>query len=90
MSAPGGQPSEFHIHLDPAIRSQGNGIHPSEPVPGSESGACERALALLGNLQVRQAGLSRPAALAWERAAFAEAFDHPEPSQRIRRFLEGD
>ena len=52
--------------------------------------ACERALTLLGNLQARQAGLPRPAALAWERAAFAEVFDHPEPSQRIQRFLEGD
>ncbi len=88
MSAPGGQPSEFHIHLDPAIRSQGNGNPPPGPVPGSESGACERALALLGNLQARQAGLPRPPALAWERAAFGEVFDHPEPGQRIRRFLD--
>ena len=61
-----------------------------EPVPGSGSGGCERALELLGNLQARQAGLPRPAALAWERAAFGEVFDHPEPGQRIRRFLEGD
>jgi hypothetical protein len=50
--------------------------------------ACERAISLLGNLQRRQDGLSRPAALAWERAAFAEVFDHPEPGRRIRRFLE--
>jgi hypothetical protein len=45
-------------------------------------------MALLGNLQRQQEGLSRPAALAWERAAFIEVFDHPEPGQRIRRFLE--
>ena len=88
MSAPGGQPSEFHIHLDPAIRSQDNGKAVVEPVPDPVSGACARALDLLGNLQARQAGLSRPSALAWERAAFAEAFDHPEPGQRIRRFLD--
>jgi hypothetical protein len=54
------------------------------------SEACERALDLLGKLQKRQAGLPRPAALAWERSAFGEVFDHPEPSQRIRRFLEVD
>ncbi len=88
MPAPGGQPSEFHIHLDPAIRSQNNGRGVAEPVPDPVSGACERALELLGNLQARQAGLSRSAALAWERAAFAEAFDHPEPGRRIRRFLD--
>ena len=50
--------------------------------------ACERALFLLGNLQGHQAGLARPSALAWERAAFAEAFDHPGPGERIRSFLE--
>ncbi|WP_291270274.1 hypothetical protein [Geothrix sp.] len=48
----------------------------------------ERALALLGALRHRQAGTARAAALAWERAAFTEVFDHPEPGQRIRRFLE--
>lgn len=90
MSTPGGQPSEFHIHLDPAIRSQDNGKGVMEPVQDSVPGACERALGLLGILQARQAELPRPAALAWERAAFGEVFDHPEPGQRIRRFLEGD
>ena len=90
MSTPEGQSSEFHTHLDPAIRSQGTGTRSPVPAPGVTSEACERALDLLGKLQNRQAGLPRPAALAWERAAFTEAFDHPEPSQRIRRFLEGD
>jgi len=32
--------------------------------------------------------VSRPAALAWERAVFAEAFDHEGPGERIRSFLE--
>jgi hypothetical protein len=49
---------------------------------------CARALALLAHLRHHQDGLPRPAALAWERAAFGEAFDHPEPGLRIRRFLE--
>ncbi|WP_243288446.1 hypothetical protein [Geothrix terrae] len=49
---------------------------------------CGRALFLLGDLQKRQEGLPRPAALAWERAAFAAVFDDPGPGQRIRRFLE--
>lgn len=84
MSAPGGQPSDSHIHLDPAIRPQDN----ANPLVATAFDACERAMALLGNLQQHQEGLPRPAALAWERAAFAEAFDHPEPGRRIRRFLE--
>ncbi len=88
MPTPGGQPSDIHIHLDPAIRSQGTGSLSPTPLQVSDSGACERALVLLGNLQARQAGLARPAALAWERAAFAEVFDHPEPGRRIRRFLD--
>ena len=50
--------------------------------------ACERALSLLENLQGHQAGMARPGALAWERAAFAEAFDHQGPGERIRTFLE--
>jgi len=50
--------------------------------------ACDRALGLLEDLHSRQAGLSRPAALGLERAAFAEVFDHPEPGRRIRHFLE--
>ena len=50
--------------------------------------ACERALSLLGNLQWHQEGLSRRAALAWERTAFAEVFDHQGPGERIRSFLE--
>jgi hypothetical protein len=90
MSAPGEQPSAFHIHLDPAIRSQGTGSGSPVPVPALPSEPCERALALLGNLQARQAGLPRSAALAWERAAFAEVFGHPGPRQRIRGFLERD
>lgn len=84
MSAPGGQPSDSHIHLDPAIQAQDSGnAHVATGFP-----ACERALFLLGNLQARQEGLPRPAALAWERAAFAEVFDEDGPGQRIRSFLE--
>lgn len=48
-----------------------------------------RALALLADLRAEQAGLSRGAALAWERAAFREAFLEAGPGQRIRAFLEG-
>lgn len=86
MSAPQGQPSDSHVHLDPAIHTQGSAT------PGADTGfpAGERALSLLGGLQARQGGLPRPAALAWERAVFAEVFDHPEPGLRIRRFLDKD
>lgn len=86
MSTPGGQPSDSHIHLDPAIRAQDS----ANDLVATGFIACERALSLLGNLQRRQAGLPRAAALAWERAVFAEAFDHPGPAQRIRRFLDKD
>ena len=84
MSTPGGQPSDSHIHLDPAIRPQDN----ANPLVATGIDACERAMVLLGNLQHDQEGLPRSAALAWERAAFIEVFDHPEPGRRIRRFLE--
>lgn len=49
---------------------------------------CGRALSILGDLQGHQEQVPRPAALAWERAAFTAIFDDPEPGQRIRRFLE--
>ena len=48
-----------------------------------------RALDLLAALREEQAGLERGAALAWERAAFREAFLESGPAQRIRAFLEG-
>jgi hypothetical protein len=48
-----------------------------------------RALALLAAVRVEQAGLSRSAALAWERAVFREAFLESGPGLRIRAFLEG-
>ena len=83
MSTPKGQPSDSHIHLAPAIHPQDN----ANPLVAIGFDACERAMSLLGNLQRQQEGMARPAALAWERAAFAEAFDHPEPGRRIRRFL---
>ena len=85
-SAPRGQPSDSHVHLDPAIHPQGSGI----PLVTTDFPVCERALFLLGNLRERQEGMPRPAALAWERAAFAAIFDDPGPGQRIRRFLERD
>ena len=47
-----------------------------------------RALRLLSDLHIVQAGLPRSAAFAWERAAFAEAFLDPEPRRRVRAFLE--
>ena len=84
MSAPGGQSSDSHIHMDPAIRPQDNG----NPHVATGIDACERALELLGNLQRQQRNLPRAAALAWERAAFCEVFNHPEPGHRIRRFLD--
>jgi len=84
MSAQPGQPSDSHIHLDPAIRPQDSG----NPLVATGFDAGERALFLLGNLRLQQRSLSRQQALAWERAAFAEVFDHPEPALRIRRFLD--
>jgi hypothetical protein len=84
MSAPRGQPSDSHIHLDPAIHPQDTGY----PLVATGFSASERALFLLDNLQRHQERVSRPAALAWERAVFAEAFDHEGPGERIRSFLE--
>lgn len=49
-----------------------------------------RALALLSATRVLQRGLPRAAALAWERAAFAEAFSDPEPARRVQAFLHGN
>ena len=72
--------------MDPAIHPQGSRNHLVE----TGFPACERALFLLGDLQRRQAEVPRPAALAWERAIFAEAFDHEGPGERIRRFLDKD
>jgi hypothetical protein len=60
---------------------QGSGEAPGNPET--------RALGLLANLREEQAGLPREAALAWERAAFREAFLETGPGLRIRAFLEG-
>lgn len=84
MSALPGRPSDSHIHLDPAIRPQDNG----NPPVATGCDACERALALLSNLEQAQRNLSRSPALALERAAFMEIFNHPDPGLRIRRFLD--
>ncbi len=46
-------------------------------------------MALLLRTRAEQAGLPREAALAWERAAFAEAFAHEEPRRRVKAFLGG-
>ena len=85
-SAPRGQSSDSHVHLDPAIHTQGSAT------PGVDTAfpAGERALFLLEDLRTHQERLPRPAALAWERAVFAEVFDHPGPGLRIRRFLDKD
>jgi hypothetical protein len=48
-----------------------------------------RALALLAALREEQRALPQGAALAWERAAFREAFLESGPAQQIRAFLEG-
>ena len=84
MSAQPGQPSDSHLHLDPAIHPQDSG----NAFVSTGFAAGQRALGLLENLQRQQAELARTAALAWERAAFCEVFDHPEPGLRIRRFLD--
>ena len=47
-----------------------------------------RALALLAGTREHQRGLPRSAALAWERAAFAEAFADPQPARRVQAFLQ--
>lgn len=84
MPSPTGQTSDSHILQDLSVQGQGS------TNPSAETGffVCDRALGLLGATREFQTDLSRPAALAWERAAFSEAFDHPEPGERIRRFLE--
>ncbi|HEU4950777.1 MAG TPA: hypothetical protein VFT46_02440 [Holophagaceae bacterium] len=56
---------------------------PSLPSPDADA----RALELLRALRTWQGGLDRGAALAWERAAFAEAFASPEPARRVQAFL---
>ena len=81
---PSGQPSDSHIHLDPAIRHQDT----ANPPVTTGLDACAGALARLAFLQDMQGGLPRGAALAWERSAFAEVFGDPEPRLRIRRFLD--
>lgn len=69
--------------MKPAIALQSNPTAPS-----AEGDA--RALALLRTLRAHQQGACRGAALAWERAAFAECFLDPEPARRVRSFLEGN
>lgn len=84
MSAPLGQSSDSHIQMDPVFRPQDN----DNPLVATGIEACARALSLLENLQGLQRSLPRKPALALERAAFCEVFDHPEPALRIRRFLD--
>jgi hypothetical protein len=69
--------------MKPAIAPQ------STPTAPSAEGDA-RALCLLRALRAHQAGACRSAALAWERAAFAECFLDPEPARRVRAFLEGN
>lgn len=59
------------------------GLMPPLPSPDADA----RALELLRALRDHQAGLDRGPALAWERAAFAEAFASPEPARRVQAFL---
>jgi hypothetical protein len=51
--------------------------------------ADSRALDLLAELRDHQSCLPRPAALAWERAVFAEAFLDEAPRRRVAAFLRG-
>jgi hypothetical protein len=64
---------------------------PANPSQGSGKGRAEaadpRAVELLLRTRRAQAGLPLQAALAWERAAFAEAFLDEEPRRRVRAFL---
>lgn len=64
---------------------------PGAPPPRAavETDGEARALALLAATREAQEGLTMPAALAWERAAFRAAFLHAEPGRRIRAFLSG-
>jgi hypothetical protein len=84
MSAPKEQPTDSRIRMDPAIRPQ----HSGNPVVTTGFHASLRSLNMLCDLQGHQCGLPRNPALAWERVAFAEVFDHPDPGLRIRRFLD--
>lgn len=84
MSNPKGRSSGSHIHLDPAIQKENStNSHVAKAVNASG-----RAITIFENLDIQQTGLPRCLALAWERAAFCEVFDDPEPGRRIRRFLE--
>jgi hypothetical protein len=49
--------------------------------------ADSRALDLLAELRDHQSCLARPAALAWERAVFSEAFLLEGPRRRVAAFL---
>ncbi len=68
------------------IRTNEAHANGNPPSPEGDS----RALALLWNTRGQQRNLPREAALAWERAAFAEAFGSPEPGRRVRAFLGGE
>ena len=83
MTAPGEQPTDSRIHLDPAIRVQDSGTS----VVTTGLHASLRSLNMLRDLQDHQRDLPRNPSLAWERAAFSEVLGHPDPGLRIRRFL---
>ena len=69
----------------PVNRPQDSGTPPT----AAAASADPRALELLLRTRGHQSGLPREAALAWERAAFAEAFLDEEPRRRVRAFLGG-
>lgn len=66
-----------------------NPLSASEALGPASPEADPGALALLARLWEAQDGLALDPALAWERAAFAEAFARPEPGRRVRAFLAG-
>ena len=74
--------------MDLMDSSTGDRAQHTGPAPSPE--ADPRALALLSKLRAAQADLALGPSLAWERAAFAEAFADPEPGRRVRAFLGRD
>ncbi len=84
MPNPEGWPSDSHIRLDPAIHPEST----RKATVATGVDASLRVLNALEDLRARQSVMPRGPALALERAAFAEVFNHPDPRLRIRRFLD--
>lgn len=72
-----------HVLCAAERQLQNRGERPQKPVEKADP----RALALLKEVQDFQRRLPRGPALAWERVAFAMAFEDDEPRRRVRAFL---